>query len=213
MTAIQNLVLTLGFAKSRRAAQQPAMAEWPKMARRPMAQSRPSTVPCKAAIPHTSTDLHCVWVCNMDDHEFQSVYHLVIWIVWQCTSFVSGSVHRWINREWQHFSLNHKQWHKGLKRIQMIIKIVAEFKLTAIKFCTPKPVADLCMRVDSLLDKKTVENQDWATAPLGHCGLWPAGRQAFRLLGLLSAKPAHFLSHNALCPTKETETPDACTLN
>ena len=31
----------------------------------------------------------------------------------------------------------------------------------------PKPDADLCMRMDLQLDKKTVENQDWATGPLG----------------------------------------------
>ena len=45
-------------------------------------------------------------------------------------------------------------------RIQMIFKMVIEFK-----FCTPKPDADLCMRVDLPLDKKNVENQDWATGP------------------------------------------------
>ena len=33
-----------------------------------------------------------------------------------------------------------------------------------------KPDADLCMRVDLPLDKKIVENQDWATRPLSRCG-------------------------------------------
>lgn len=34
---------------------------------------------------------------------------------------------------------------------------------------------DLCMRVDLLLDKKTVENQDWSTGPLGRRPLRAAG--------------------------------------
>ena len=73
-----------------------------------------------------------------------------------------------------------------------------------------KPDADLCMCLDLPLDKKTVENQDWATGPLGlwaagpsravarglmglwafgplgHRGPWAAGRWA---AGLLLAKP------------------------
>ena len=43
-------------------------------------------------------------------------------------------------------------------------------------FCTPKPDADLCMRVDLPLDKKTVENQDWATGPTGRRAAGPPGR-------------------------------------
>ena len=44
-----------------------------------------------------------------------------------------------------------------------------------------KPDADLCMRVDLPLDKKIVENQDWATRPLSRCtpralGRWSARR-------------------------------------
>ena len=57
-------------------------------------------------------------------------------------------------------------------------------------FCTPTPDADLCMRLDLPLDKKTVENQDWATGPPGPSraagrravagrGPWAAGRRAF----------------------------------
>ena len=52
-----------------------------------------------------------------------------------------------------------------------------------LPFCTPKPDADLCMRVDLPLDKKTVDNQDLATGPLGRRaagqpgrGPWAAGR-------------------------------------
>ena len=55
----------------------------------------------------------------------------------------------------------------------MIIKMVTKFKV-----CTPKPDADLCMRVDLPSDKKIVENQDLATRPLG-----AVGRQAFGPLG------------------------------
>jgi len=46
-------------------------------------------------------------------------------------------------------------------------------------FCTPKPDADLCLRVDLPLDKKTVENQDWATGPPGSRATgpsWAVGR-------------------------------------
>ena len=42
----------------------------------------------------------------------------------------------------------------------------------------PKPDADLWMRVELPLDKKTVENQDWATGPRGRRGPWAAGRWA-----------------------------------
>ena len=46
----------------------------------------------------------------------------------------------------------------------------------------PKPDADLCMRVDLPLDKKTVENQDWtglghrAAGPSRAVGRGPLGR-------------------------------------
>ena len=53
------------------------------------------------------------------------------------------------------------QGKKGSKRIEMIIKMVNEFKLTVFHFVRPKR-----MRVDLPLDKKTVENQDWAVAGL-----------------------------------------------
>ena len=47
----------------------------------------------------------------------------------------------------------------------MIMKMVTKFKV-----CTPKPDADLCMRVDLPPDKKIVENQDLATGPPGRRG-------------------------------------------
>ena len=43
-----------------------------------------------------------------------------------------------------------------------------------------KPAADLCMRVDLPLDKKIVENQDWATRPLRRCGPRASGRWSAR---------------------------------
>ena len=64
----------------------------------------------------------------------------------------------------------------------MIMKMVTKFKV-----CTPKPDADLCMRVDLPPDKKIVENQDLATGPPGRRGPWaaePLGRR-----GPLSARP------------------------
>lgn len=42
----------------------------------------------------------------------------------------------------------------------MIIKMESEFQTHRRPFCTPKPNADLCMRVDLPLDReKIVENQ------------------------------------------------------
>ena len=84
-----------------------------------------------------STDLHRVWAFNMDDGEFEFGYHLIIRIIWQCTSPLSSSVNRRINREWQRFSLNNKQRTRGSKRIQMINKMVIEFKLTVVNFARP----------------------------------------------------------------------------
>ena len=47
-----------------------------------------------------------------------------------------------------------------------------------LPFCTPKPDADLCMSVDLPLDKKTVDNQDLATGPLGRRAAGQPGRWA-----------------------------------
>ena len=60
----------------------------------------------------------------------------------------------------------------------------------------PKPDADLCMRMDLQLDKKTVEIR---TGPLGHrrpLGLWaPGPSQAVGrwAMGLLLAKPFEYM--------------------
>ena len=58
--------------------------------------------------------------------------------------------------------------------------MVNEFKLTVVHFARPNPMqidADLWMRVDLPLDKKTVENQDWATGPLGRRASGSQGRR------------------------------------
>ena len=52
----------------------------------------------------------------------------------------------------------------------------------------PKPDADLCMRMDLQLDKKTVENQDWATGPSQDTG--PLGPRAVTGRGPLGHGPA-----------------------
>ena len=73
----------------------------------------------------------------------------------------------------------------------MIIKMVNKFKLTVVNFARPKPDADLCIYVDLPLDKKTVQNPDWATGPTWGVGCWafgPAGP-----LGHLAAGPVRIL--------------------
>ena len=56
----------------------------------------------------------------------------------------------------------------------MIMKMVTKFKV-----CTPKPDADLCMRVDLTPDKKLWKIRTWppghrATGPPGRRGPWAA---------------------------------------
>ena len=63
----------------------------------------------------------------------------ITYIVWEWTSSLSGSVNRQINREWQLFLLRNMQQKKGWKRIEMIIKMVNEFKLTVVHFARPNP--------------------------------------------------------------------------
>ena len=63
----------------------------------------------------------------------------------------------------------------------MINEMVNEFKLTVVHL--PKRDVDLCMRVDLLLDKKGVENQDWATGPPGRMPLRAAGPSGCQAAG------------------------------
>ena len=65
-----------------------------------------------------------------------------------------------------------------------MINMVNEFKL-----CTPKPDADLCMRVDLPLDRKTVENEEWATGPPGLRAAGPSRAVGRGPLGLRAAGP------------------------
>ena len=68
----------------------------------------------------------------------------------------------------------------------MTMKMVTKFKV-----CTPKPDADLCMRVDLPPDKKIVENQDLAggRGPPGLRAAEPLGRRGPWAADLLFAKP------------------------
>ena len=61
------------------------------------------------------------------------------------------------------------QGKKGSKRIEMIIKMVNEFKLTIVHFARQNPMQICACAWISLWTKKTVENQEWATGPPG-CG-------------------------------------------
>ena len=90
-----------------------------------------------------------------------------------------------INREWQRFSLNNKQRKKSSNRIQIIFKMVLEFK-----FCTPKRPNQMQICECAWIyrwTKKIEENQDWATEPRGHRGS--------RAAGVLLAKLLHVQCH------------------
>ena len=96
----------------------------------------------------------------------------ITYIVWEWTSSLSGSVNRRINREWQRFSLSNMQRKKGSKRIEMIIKMVTEFKLTVVHFARPNP-----MRICACA---------WIYRWTKNCGKSGLGR----LLGLRAAGPS-----------------------
>ena len=91
----------------------------------------------------------------------------ITYIVWEWTSSLWGSVNRRKNREWQRFSLSNMQRKKGSKRIEMIIKMVNEFKLTVVHFACPNPMQIWACASIYCWTKKTVENQDWPTRPPG----------------------------------------------
>ena len=88
-----------------------------------------------------------MWVYLQEPHpkrragqSFSNCGLKITYIVWEWTSSLSGSVNRRINREWQRFSLSNMQRKKGSKRIEMIIKMVNEFKLTVVHFARPNPM-------------------------------------------------------------------------
>ena len=114
--------------------------------------------------PRACTDLHRVWACKMDDGEFEFVYHFNNHFN-PFRSFLSLHVAKWKTLSFSVYSL-------------FICLFIGPF-------CTPKPDADLCMRVDLPLNKKIVENhdQDWATGPPGCRAFGPLGVRATRPLG------------------------------
>ena len=77
-------------------------------------------------------------------------------------------------------------------RIEVIIKMENEFKLNVIHFACPNPTQICALRIDLLLDKKTVENQDWDT------GLQAAGPQERWAFGPSWAGAAGPLAHQAM---------------
>ena len=65
---------------------------------------------------------------------------------------------------------------KGPKRIEIIIKLVNEFKLAVVHFAHPNPMQLCACAWIYCWKKKTVENQDWASGPPGHRRPWAEGR-------------------------------------
>ena len=102
----------------------------------------------------------------------------ITYIVWEWTSSLSGSVNRRINRGWKRFSLSNMQRRKGSKRIEMIIKMVNEFKLTVVHFARPNSM-QICACAWSYRWTKKL----WKTG-LGHraagppLAAGPSGRRA-----------------------------------
>ena len=99
------------------------------------AQSWFSTVFCPAVNPHTCTDLNWVWACNLDDGEFEFV-----WVFNRLTMhfLYIGFCQQTSKRRMHLFHLTTtNEIKKGSKRIQMIIKMVTEFKLAVVTFARP----------------------------------------------------------------------------
>ena len=111
----------------------------------------------------------------------------ITYIVWEWTSSLSGSVNRRINREWQRFSLSNMQRKKGSNWIEMIIKMVNEFKLTVVHFARPNPMQICACAWIYRWTKKLWKIRTpglhaagqpgrWASGPRGRRGMWAAGR-------------------------------------
>ena len=130
-------------------------------------------------------------VCLQEPHpkrragqSFSNCSLKITYIVWEWTSSLSGSVNRRINREWQRFSLSNMQRKKGSNWIEMIIKMVNEFKLTVVHFARPNPMQICaCARIyrwtKRLWKIRTGPPGRWASGPRGRRGPWAAGRWAF----------------------------------
>ena len=80
------------------------------------------------------------------------------------------------------------QLKKGLKRIEIIIKMVNKFTLTVVHFAPPNPMQSVHARRFTA-GQKTVENQDRAARPSRAVGRGPLGRSGPWAAGLLVAKP------------------------
>ena len=75
--------------------------------------------------------------------------------------------------------------------------MVNELKFAVVHFTHQNP-ADLCMRVDLPLDKKTMENQDWATGPPGRRAAGPSWAVGRGPVGFRAAGPLGRLGPLAL---------------
>ena len=67
----------------------------------------------------------------------------------------------------------------------MIMKMITKFKV-----CTPKPDADLCMRVDLPPDKKLWKIRTWPPGRRAVVGRGPPSRWAVAARGSLGSRPA-----------------------
>ena len=126
-------------------------------------------------------------VCLQEPHpkrragqSFSNCSLKITYIVWEWTSSLSGSVNRRINREWQRFSLSNMQRKKGSNRIEMIIKMVNEFKLTVVHFARPNPMqicacAWIYRWTKRLWKIRTGPPGRWASGPRAD---GPSGRRA-----------------------------------
>ena len=99
------------------------------------------------------------------------------------------------NKQRLAFSLNNKQRKKGSKRIQMIIKIVTEFKLTVVNFVRPNQM-QIC--ACAWIYRWTKELWKIRTGPSRAVGRGPLGLRAVadrgpRAAGLLLAKPTEIV--------------------
>ena len=73
----------------------------------------------------------------------------------------------------------------------MMIKTMTEFKLTVFNFCTQTRCRTV--RVELPLDKKIVENQDWATGLRGRCR--PQATKPRGCWGVEGHRPAFSQTH------------------
>ena len=113
---------------------------WPSGPRRPAAQSWFSTVFCPAVTPRTCTDLHRVWVCNMDDREFKFVYHFNNHLN-PFRLFLSLLVVKWKTLSFSVYSSVDRTRERGIALSSDSNDLmVNEFKLTVVHAAHPNPM-------------------------------------------------------------------------